>query len=401
MNSLFNPTDDELEMLKSIKPHLNSDFTCFRLTKTMLKKSIIDATFPIRNILKNNNIMDFDDIDQGEKFYTDCIIINNQGIHEITSSFYRPKTKQGDPRFWPKNFKNFVHEMELILFTSIDDKGIFVTIDTANREEILFLFQQLIKKPKDEILSKLENELNIIKNKGWIDSCNPNTKIDKDVGLTLESELGILPNSFGIPDFLGQIELKSKRKQTKTLSSLFAKTPDWNESTKYYNTEYDYLGAGYYLLEFGIESQKHPGFKTLYVTVSSVPNRQGMYLETNDKREVLFQHFTRYGNILASCIWDYSVLKNSLLKKHKKTVWIIADERNEKGRWQFKYESFEFSEKPSFNQFISLIPLNIITLDWTHRIFPDGTQYNDHGFLFRIKPDYRELLFSSIRPICV
>ena len=125
-----------------------------------------------------------------------------------------------------------------------------------------------------------------------------------------------------------------------------------------------------------------------------------MYLETNDKSEILMQHFSKNKKILASCIWDYNILKNSLYKKHNRTVWIIADEREENGKWQFKYESFELSEKPSFIQFISLIPLNIITLDWTHRIFPDGTQYRDHGFLFRIKPDYLELLFGSTTPIC-
>ena len=181
------------------------------------------------------------------------------------------------------------------------------------------------------------------------------------------------------------------------MTSLFAKTPDWNKSTKLSNTNYDYSGAAYYLLEFGIPSDRHPGFKTLYVTVSGVPNRQGMYLELNDKRQALMQHFTSDGIISASCIWDFSVLKNSLYKKHKKTVWASADERNYKGKWQFKYDEFELSEKPSFNQFISLIPLNIITLDWTHRIHPDGTQYRDHGFLFRIKPNYLELLFGSIK----
>ena len=99
VNILFKPTVDELHFLKNIKSQLESDFTCFRLTKTMLEKSIIDASYPIRNILKGNKILDFAEIGQGEKIYLDCVLIDKRDIHKITSSFYRPKTKKGDPRF--------------------------------------------------------------------------------------------------------------------------------------------------------------------------------------------------------------------------------------------------------------------------------------------------------------
>ena len=50
----------------------------------------------------------------------------------------------------------------------------------------------MIKKPEDNILTRLKGELKIIKDKGWIDSFDPTRRSDKDVGLTLERELGIL-----------------------------------------------------------------------------------------------------------------------------------------------------------------------------------------------------------------
>ena len=83
-----------------------------------------------------------------------------------------------------------------------------------------------------------------------------------------------------------------------------------------------------------------------------------IYLEENNKEEILYQHFSDGESIQASCIWDYSTLENCLLKKHKRTVWINAEQRFDDNKWQYKYVGFNYSEKPSFNQFLSLIPLN-------------------------------------------
>lgn len=254
-------------------------------------------------------------------------------------------------------------------------------------------------------LENLEIELKKVKNKGWIDSINPKKNSDKDVGLTLERELGILPNSSTKPDFLDEIELKSKRMRSKTLDTLFAKTPDWSLSTKKNGSTIPYEKSIYYLLEFGIPSPKYPGYKTLYLTIDSRVNKYGMFLEKDDNKQQLFQHFSRKTffnrkKIEASCIWSYSTLRNSFEKKHNQTVWILADNRKHEGIWQFKYREFEYTQKPKFEEFLKLIKLDGITIDWTHRVREDGTNYNDHGFLFRIKPKFKDILFGILKPIC-
>ena len=59
MNTFFKPTEEELTHIKEITSNLSSDFTCFRITQTMFEKAIIDANYPIRNILRDNKILDF------------------------------------------------------------------------------------------------------------------------------------------------------------------------------------------------------------------------------------------------------------------------------------------------------------------------------------------------------
>ena len=400
MNTLFEPTKKELDLIIELREIIKFDFSYFRMTETMVKKSIIDASFSIRNILKENNIIDFEDIDQGEILFRECLILSRDNLIATKSSFYRPKTKSGDPRFWPSGLNKLSQVNDLILFTFIESKCVLIVLKVESGEHLKQLIQTNFRSDSPIILKKLVDNLRKIKNSGWIDSVSPTKKYDKDVGLTLEREIGIEPNSSNKPDYFDEIELKSKGK-TKTLDSLFGKVPNWDLCTrkKASNIPSDIKNARYYLLEFGIPSEKHPNYKCLYVTVKSMKNAQGMYLVKNDKKEYLLQHFSKNDHILASCVWEYSTLEKKLLEKHNKTIWVKADERVHNDKIQFKYKSFEFSERASINTFLSLIPSNIIGLDWTHRVLPDGSKSNDHGFLWRIDPRYRELLFNKVIPI--
>lgn len=79
------------------------------LTSTGLKKSILDATAPVVELLKNKKIHDYD----SQLFGTDykavipCIILSNGSREETKASLYRAKTR-GDNRFWPGRLHNFV-----------------------------------------------------------------------------------------------------------------------------------------------------------------------------------------------------------------------------------------------------------------------------------------------------
>ena len=87
-----------------------------------------------------------------------------------------------------------------------------------------------IKVVASDIADELLHKLVKISNKGFIRTVKSG---DTGIGMTVESELGIVANSSRSPDFKG-IELKSTRVgqklSQKNRSTLFSCVPDWSLS---------------------------------------------------------------------------------------------------------------------------------------------------------------------------
>jgi len=79
------------------------------LTETGLEKSILDATKSIVQLLKHEQIHDYELQLQGSehKVTLPCILITNNEYVETKISLYRPNAKDGDPRLWPGRFSNY------------------------------------------------------------------------------------------------------------------------------------------------------------------------------------------------------------------------------------------------------------------------------------------------------
>ena len=71
-------------------------------TQTGYQKSIMDATAPVRELLKNSNIHNYEQQGQGpeEKVLIKSYFVFADKLQETVASLYRPKTKNGDPRIW-------------------------------------------------------------------------------------------------------------------------------------------------------------------------------------------------------------------------------------------------------------------------------------------------------------
>ena len=88
------------------------------ITATQLKKSIMDATKPVRELLANTGIHDYSTQEQGThakvtlEFY--CLedeIVEGRTLIPVSSekaSLYRPTSGNGDPRIWFTNLKKYV-----------------------------------------------------------------------------------------------------------------------------------------------------------------------------------------------------------------------------------------------------------------------------------------------------
>ncbi len=242
-----------------------------------------------------------------------------------------------------------------------------------------------------EILKLLKEKLKIIQQAEWIPSVSLFEDNPKDVGDSLEAFLGIKVNNLPTPDFMGQIEIKSKRLQAKTLDSLFGKVPDWEIS--------NYKSVLEIVKQFGyIKPDKGP-MKRLYNDITSYPNNQGLYMDPSDKKSQLWQKFNRDGLQENVCAWWYSTVRNTLEVKHPSTLWVNAEVARLDGKYHFKYISFELTNRPIFSEFLRLIRENIIIYDWKSRINLNGTSVRNHGPGFRIIPKHKELLFGSLLQI--
>lgn len=391
MNPYFLPNDTEQKMIKIIQNYCRNEFTLIRMTPTMLKKSIIDASDTFRGILKENNVIDYSALNQGEKEYRESAIITTNYIDRRKTSLYRPKTKKGDPRFWISSFTNVVNIGDLVYFTVFKNEIVAIPlIEEESFENNLVNFFG-----KDQtgqlIIQELHNKITELCNLGWIESISPYKNNPKDAGLTLERALGMAPNNLISADYKGEIELKTKRLKTKNRDTLFSKAPDWDISK--------ISSAAEMMINYGYPSVKYPGFYDLYVTVSNTPNNQGLFLGIDEENQLIYQKYLLNGLTQETCNWKFSEVKKRLLKKHPKTMWIVADEKIIDEKIHFKYISVQLTQRPIFSQFISLIQQGIVTYDWRGRIREDRTGYKDKGHCFRIMPKDRDLLFGDVKDL--
>lgn len=383
MNPLFVPTNEESEVVEFINNYNLNEFALIRMTSTMIEKSIIDASEGLRKILFDKKFINFKDlIPGGTKEYKNALIIADS-IVETKASFYRPKTKQGDPRFWLYDLKKHADIEDLIYLTISDDRLIAVPIKSIARirESINSVFED----PENtKVIIRLKKELNILKAIKGVESISPYTRAPKDVGLTLEHFLGVKVNSLKTPDYLGKIELKSKR-EGKTKDSLFSKVPDKDISK--------YKTARIIFEKFGVlDSQNR---KALYNNIITKPNSHGLYLVPDNENLILYQNYNLNFIEDEVCAWHYKTLRSALETKHPTTLWVDAKEEvNDEGKITFTYKNFELTTKPIFSEFISLIERDLINFDWKGHI-KDGKK-RDHGPGFRIDKANRKFLFKTL-----
>lgn len=387
MNPYFLPNEEEQKKIQLIQQYCRNEFTLIRMTATMLEKSIIDASGPLRTILRDNDIVNYDNVLQGTeyKILKDSHVFLNSDIVNMKTSFYRPNTKLGDPRIWIYDFKKYISTGTLIYFTSF--QGNLVVIPLITRESLEILCPQYFGGNDDYlILEELMQRLSIISNQ-WIKSISPFKSSPKDVGETLENCLGISPNSIAQADFKGAIELKCKRAGGGNLDTLFSMVPNWDISALKSSTDI--------MLTYGYPSNKYSGFYDLYVTVSNTPNNQGLFLGADDEEQIIYQRSKINGIINEVCSWEYSAVKQKLQEKHPKTAWLVAEEKVINGEIHFNYNQIQLTQRPIFSQFTTLINQGIVTYDWRGRVRTDRTGYKDKGHCYRISPRNRGLLFGQ------
>ena len=356
-------------------------------TPTGYEKSIMDATKPLRELLKFANVHDYETQGQGQenKVIIESHFITRDDVINTSASLYRPNTKDGDPRIWFSDLKKYCKPCNLLAIF-VYDKSLYV-INLSNKEiqdslknrGHVFSFLQISLSEYVSVADELLEKLHELHKRGFIPSI---TKGDPGVGDTLENALGIQRNNKKTPDYKG-IELKASRitkngeKKTVTRSTLFTKVPDTGLT---YSEILDKYG------KVQIPRGKTEPRKQIYETLTTQKyNAYGLKLSVdydNDKLN-LIDDAESEPNLVSS--WNLDILRKTLLVKHHETFWVKAASEMRNDIEYFRYDKVIHTKNPNALLLAPLIENGEITADLAAHIKPDGT-YRDHGLLFKIFP---------------
>ena len=232
------------------------EFATIQITETGLKKSILDATAPVRAYFKEKNVHDYDLQLQGpeHKRIVDTYIMTETARFLTKTSLYRPVTKKGDPRLWVNKIRDVEFLRANDIFAIIAHKNIFFTVNLST-VDISTVCLSPVDTPLKDLIFELSREKNSVSDEllGLIkdrmtDWMPAEILADTGIGRTVESILGIEMNPSKAPDFKG-IELKSHREASRVRNTLFTQTPEWAisrlKSGRAIVDEYGYIPDGY------------------------------------------------------------------------------------------------------------------------------------------------------------
>lgn len=343
----------------------NVKFTLVQITSTGLKKSIMDATAPIRTFLKENGIHDYEAQSKGpmHKVTLSSHILTDFKDIPTQTSLYRPETKDGDPRFWVYRLKEN---------TAADDIHVILTdgelyVINLTRTDIPSLCESSIANPVNDLISRLSDDADSVSKEllsrlmfykgSWVDT---NLCSDTGIGRQVEALLGIPMNSSKQPDYNG-IELKSFRsKRPGIRKNLFCKVPDWDIS---------YLKSGSEIVRrYGYLSDGCMSYRN--TLRCSSPNTQNLRLSMNypdsllEIEEDAISSTGVFNKKADVAVWRLQTLHNALLTKHHETFWIEVDTKiGDEGWEQFMFKRIEHTRNPIVSQFDVLLEQSLITVD--------------------------------------
>ncbi|RYN08170.1 MvaI/BcnI family restriction endonuclease [Bifidobacterium animalis] len=367
-------------------------------TETGYKKSIMDATAPVRELLENEKVHVYEEQLQGpaNKKKVDSYFVYPDRLEKTEASLYRPMTKKGDPRIWFAGLKQYCNPYNLLALVVIDG-GIYV-INLSNPAIAQSLIQNgyvynLLSVEEDEesiVERELLGKIQAIHDKGFLPSI---TKGDPGVGDTLEHALGISRNNDKNPDYKG-IELKATRHtrngkiKKATRINLFSQVPDGGLTYREILDDYGKMQIP--------RGDDRPRFQLCDTLRVSHVNGYGLVLDVDDVSDRLYiLHYNPETEKQTRVSWwDMSGLRKRLLQKHPRTFWVTAESEMISGVEHFLYTKILYTKNPNAALLTPLLASGVITIDLAAHITEEG-KHKNHGALFKIDKKNLSLLFAN------
>jgi len=225
-----------------------------------------------------------------------------------------------------------------------------------------------------------------IKSQGWIRTHRAGPT---GIGKTLEDLLGIEENNYDAPDF-GEYELKSCRKNSKSMLTIFTRAPSRRGANTELRNKYGYSSNAYNNDE-----------KVLHATLNAIDFTS--ISDTGHKLKLTFNnqriYFESETGIEDNIYYDLEDLRQSFEKKYKgKLVYAKAQSRGQGADEEFLFDEAYEVEGFNYDAMISLLEEGRIYLDLRIGQYSNGKTH-DHGSGFRIRESDHSLLFKKNKRI--
>ncbi len=216
-------------------------------------------------------------------------------------------------------------------------------------------------------LKEVQNRLQEIKNKGFVPSLRRGTT---GIGYTFEILFGIKENNIPIPDIGGRVEIKTIRRDSQSLITLFTFNRGvWHIKQKELIKKYGY-----------VDKKGRYALKNTVFYGKSIP--QGISLEVDEDKNTIHLVDTNTKKVLAT--WDVYVIVGIFMTKLSKLLLVIADRKKEKGKEYFHYNEAYLLTDPSARNFIKAFKNSLIGIDIRMHLKESG-EVRNRGTAFRIK----------------
>ena len=100
------------------------DVALFHVTGTILNKNIQDCNVAIRDLLKREGVIDYDELEAGDKVTLEGVYADGA---ETKISAYRAKTR-GDKRIWFNGLKNYADAGDIMALVIRSGKLVIQTV---------------------------------------------------------------------------------------------------------------------------------------------------------------------------------------------------------------------------------------------------------------------------------
>lgn len=239
-----------------------------------------------------------------------------------------------------------------------------------------------------EILNKFKEDFEKVRKAGFIKSHRTH---NTGIGKTFEDLVNVVENNKQEVDYLNELELKSSRELSKSMITLFTKSPSHPPQA---NT--------LLRLKFGKDEK---GSKILHTTISgnkfnTFLKQYGFKLEINEKEKriyILVKNLKNDTPIDFVCYYTFEDLKEIIEEKCKNIVFVTAKIRREKEEEFFHFEKAILLTELTFEKFLKAIKEGDIFYDIRIGVYGRGKnkgKTHDHGSGFRIKKNKIKHIFK-------